>query len=160
VKKEVKNVDYIDYKILKLLQEDSRMTIIQISKELHLSRPSINERLRRLQESGVIEGFTTRISPQAIGKSVQAIIQIGNLKCGCREFEEKIKSEQDILECHRVTGTDSYFMKTAVSSIHLLEDLVDKLIPYGQVTTSIILSSSISHRPLLPDIEEEELAKD
>ncbi|YCA46120.1 Lrp/AsnC family transcriptional regulator (plasmid) [Bacillus sp. JZ8] len=153
-------MDYIDYKILKLLQEDSRMTIIQLSKELHLSRPSIKERLRRLQESGVIEGFTTRISPEAIGKGVQAIIQIGSLKCKCRDFEDKIRNEKDILECHRVTGTNSYFMKTAVASMHQLEDLVDKLIPYGQVTTSIIFSSSVSHRPLLPDIEEEKLVRE
>ncbi|MGM0890335.1 MAG: Lrp/AsnC family transcriptional regulator [Bacillota bacterium] len=153
-------MDYIDYKILKLLQEDSRVTIIQLSKELHLSRPSINERLRRLQECGIIEGFTTRISPEAIGKGVQAIIQMGNIKCSCREFEEKIKGKKDILECHRVTGTDSYFMKTAVASIRHLEDLVDNLIPYGQVTTSIILSSSVSHRPLLPDITEEKTVKE
>jgi Lrp/AsnC family transcriptional regulator, leucine-responsive regulatory protein len=147
-------MDQIDYKILELLQRDSRITIIQLSRELHLSRPSINERLKRLHENGVIEGFTTLISPEAIGKTVQAIIQIGNLKCGCRHFEEKIKEEEAILECHRVTGTSSYFMKTAVATTRQLEDLVDRLVPFGQVNTSIILSTAVANRPLLSEMKQ------
>ncbi|HEX6922311.1 MAG TPA: Lrp/AsnC family transcriptional regulator, partial [Bacillales bacterium] len=104
-------MDHIDRKILELLQENARMPIIQLSKELHLSRPSVNERLRRLQDHGVIQGFTARISPEKIGKGTLVIIQIGNLKIKCGRFEEIIQEETDVLECHRVTGTNSYFMK-------------------------------------------------
>lgn len=145
-------MDNIDQRILEILQQNARITLIQLSKELHLSRPSVNERIKRLQESGVIEGFTTRISPAALGKGVQAIVQVGNLKCGCQDFERRIKEEKEVYECHRVTGTDSYYMKTAVESISHLEKLVDRLIQYGQVNTSIILSTPVDHRPLLPEI--------
>ena len=143
-------MDEIDRKLLELLQEDARITIIELSKKLNLSRPSVNERLRRLQENGVIQGFTARISAEAIGKGTIVIIQIGNLKIECRRFEELIKGETDILECHRVTGTNSYFLKAAVATIKDLEALVDRLIPYGQLNTSVVLSSPILSRPLLP----------
>ncbi|MCY9136399.1 Lrp/AsnC family transcriptional regulator [Bacillus atrophaeus] len=143
-------MDEIDGKLLELLQEDARITIIELSKKLNLSRPSVNERLRRLQENGVIQGFTARVSAEAIGKGAIVIIQIGNLKIECSRFEELIKEETDILECHRVTGTNSYFLKAAVATMKDLEALVDRLIPYGQLNTSVVLSSPILSRPLLP----------
>ncbi|MFL6979849.1 Lrp/AsnC family transcriptional regulator [Bacillus inaquosorum] len=143
-------MDEIDGKLLELLQEDARITIIELSKKLNLSRPSVNERLRRLQDNGVIQGFTARVSAEAIGKGTIVIIQIGNLKIECRRFEELIKEETDILECHRVTGTNSYFLKAAVATMKDLEALVDRLIPYGQLNTSVVLSSPILSRPLLP----------
>ncbi|HEX7064362.1 MAG TPA: Lrp/AsnC family transcriptional regulator [Bacillales bacterium] len=146
-------MDPIDRKILELLQEDSRMPIIQLSKELHLSRPSVNERLRRLQDHGIIQGFTARIAPEAIGRRTIVIIQMGNLKIKCRRFEEMIQEETDVLECHRVTGTNSYFMKAAVASMKDLEAFVDRLIPYGQVTTSVVLSSPVPYRTMLPPEE-------
>ncbi|MEC1624677.1 MULTISPECIES: Lrp/AsnC family transcriptional regulator [Bacillus mojavensis subgroup] len=143
-------MDKIDKKLLELLQENARITIIELSKKLNLSRPSVNERLRRLQDNGVIQGFTARVSAEAIGKGTIVIIQIGNLKIECRRFEELIKEETDILECHRVTGTNSYFLKAAVATMKDLEALVDRLIPYGQLNTSVVLSSPILSRPLLP----------
>ncbi|AUZ27178.1 Lrp/AsnC family transcriptional regulator [Bacillus cabrialesii] len=143
-------MDEIDKKLLELLQENARITIIELSKKLNLSRPSVNDRLRRLQENGVIQGFTARVSAEAIGKGTIVIIQIGNLKIECRRFEELIKEETDILECHRVTGTNSYFLKAAVATMKDLEALVDRLIPYGQLNTSVVLSSPILSRPLLP----------
>lgn len=102
-----------------------------------------------MQENGVIQGFTARVSPETIGKSTLVIIQIGNLKVECRRFEEMIKEETDILECHRVTGTNSYFIKAAVASMKDLEAFVDRLIPFGQLNTSVVLSSPILYRPLL-----------
>ncbi|MCC8354679.1 Lrp/AsnC family transcriptional regulator [Bacillus sp. AF23] len=143
-------MDEIDKKLLELLQENARITIIELSKKLNLSRPSVNERLRRLQDNGVIQGFTARVSAEAIGKGTIVIIQIGNLKIECRRFEELIIEETDILECHRVTGTNSYFLKAAVATMKDLEALVDRLIPYGQLNTSVVLSSPIPSRPLLP----------
>lgn len=148
---EAENLDEIDQNILKLLQKDGRMTIIQLSKELNLSRPSVNERLRRLQESGVIQGFTVKISHEEIGKGTLVIIQVGNLKVECHRFEEIIQKEMDILECHRITGANSYFIKAAVSSMNELKALVDRLVPFGQINTSVVLASPVSHRPLLPN---------
>jgi Lrp/AsnC family leucine-responsive transcriptional regulator len=96
-------VDNIDIRLLEQLQTDGRMTISQLSEILNLSRPSVAERLRRLQERGIIEGFTARVSPPAVGRDILVIIEISQLNVGCHKFEEFITNDPDILECHRVT---------------------------------------------------------
>jgi Lrp/AsnC family transcriptional regulator, leucine-responsive regulatory protein len=146
-------MDHIDRKILEILQDDGRISIIQLSKKLHLSRPSTNERLHRLHDKGVIQGFTARVSPEMVGKGMLVFIQIGNLKMECRKFEEVVQEEADVLECHRVTGLNSYVMKVAVASRKDLEAFVDRLILYGQVNTSVVLSSPIPYSTILPKNE-------
>jgi Lrp/AsnC family leucine-responsive transcriptional regulator len=143
-------VDNIDIRLLEQLQTDGRMTISQLSEILNLSRPSVAERLRRLQERGIIEGFTARVSPPAVGRDILVIIEISQLNVGCHKFEEFITNDPDILECHRVTGAVSYIMKAAVSSMKDLEILVDRLIPFGRVNSSVVLSSPVIHRPIIP----------
>lgn len=143
-------MDDIDIRLLEQLQTDGRMTVSQLSEILNLSRPSVAERLRRLQERGIIEGFTARVSPAAVGRDILVIIEIGQLNVGCHKFEEFIAKDPDILECHRVTGAVSYIMKAAVSSMKDLEILVDRLILFGRVNSSVVLSSPVLHRPILP----------
>ncbi|HDR6308069.1 TPA: Lrp/AsnC family transcriptional regulator, partial [Bacillus cereus] len=138
-----------DKKITLLLQEDARMTITEMTEHLHLSRPSVTERLKRLQDAGIIEKYTARISLDIIGKSIQAFLRIENLKVPCKKFEEKIYEEQRILECHRVTGESSYYLKVAVHSMKELEELIDIVIPFGTVKTSMILSSPIPYRSVI-----------
>ncbi|WP_126427408.1 Lrp/AsnC family transcriptional regulator [Brevibacillus marinus] len=143
-------MDHIDKQILERLQVDGRISLSQLSKELRLSRPSVTERMRRLQERGIVEGFTARISPAALDKNILVLIQLRELKSECKTFEEFVKADTEIIECHRVTGDSCYVMKAAVSSLERLEALIDRLLPYGQVQTSIVLSSPVTHRVLLP----------
>lgn len=143
-------VDQIDRLILERLQLDGRISLSQLAKELRLSRPSVTERMRRLQEKGVVEGFTARISPAAIDKSILVLIQLRELRGEFQSFEEFVKADTEIIECHRVTGESCYMMKAAVSSLAQLEALINRLMPYGQVQTSIVLSSPVPHRVLLP----------
>ncbi|PRT22537.1 Lrp/AsnC family transcriptional regulator [Bacillus wiedmannii] len=142
-------MDEIDKKITLLLQEDARMTITEMTEHLHLSRPSVTERLKRLQDTGILEKYTARISLDAVGKSIQAFLRIENLKIPCKKFEEKIYTEYRILECHRVTGESSYCLRVAVHSMKELEELIDIVIPFGTVKTSMILSSPIPYRPVI-----------
>ncbi|PEM29599.1 Lrp/AsnC family transcriptional regulator [Bacillus wiedmannii] len=144
-------MDEIDKKITLLLQEDARMTITEMTEHLHLSRPSVTERLKRLQDTGIIEKYTARISLDAVGKSIQAFLRIENLKIPCKKFEEKMYEEYRILECYRVTGESSYYLKVAVHSMKELEELIDFVIPFGTVKTSMILSSPIPYRPIITD---------
>ncbi|ARF15092.1 Lrp/AsnC family transcriptional regulator [Sporosarcina ureae] len=142
-----------DITLLKLLQENSRVTISDLSKQLSLSRPSVSERLLRLQEKGIIEEFTARISLQALGLDTLLFIQVSELKKRPNEFEEQIKVENSILECHRVTGTTNYILKAATSSMAKMSELIDRLIPFGTLTTSIVLSSPIPYTIILPEEE-------
>jgi Lrp/AsnC family transcriptional regulator, leucine-responsive regulatory protein len=144
-------MDKVDIQLLKILQEDARITVSDLSKKLALSRPSVSERLLRLQEKGIILEFSARISPAKLGRETLLYIQISELKEEPHAFEEFIKTEADIIECHRVTGTVSYIIKAAVSGIDGMRNLVDRLIPYGTINTSVILASPVPFRHILPN---------
>ncbi|MBB3112387.1 Lrp/AsnC family leucine-responsive transcriptional regulator [Paenibacillus phyllosphaerae] len=147
-------MDQIDISLLQILQEDARITVSDLSKRLSLSRPSITERLHRLQEKGIIEGFSARVSPAAIGRNTLLIIQITDLKVPASQWEKMITLEKDVLECHRVTGHIGYIIKAAVSGMDGLRDLVDRLMNYSNhVNTSIVLTSPVGYRPILPNQE-------
>lgn len=143
-------MDYVDIRLLELLQTDGRMTISDLSKCLSLSRPSISERLHRLQEKRIIEGFSAQVSLAAVGRNILLFIEMSQLRIPAYEFEKIIEKNLNIIECHRVTGTVSYFIKAAVSGMDSLRVLVDQLIPYGSVNTSIVLSSPIVNRHIIP----------
>lgn len=143
-------MDQLDRTLLQLLQEDGRMTVSELSKRLALSRPSISERMLRLQERGVITGFGARVSPAAVGRNIQLIIQMSELKVFPTEFEKRIMIDDEIIECHRVTGTVSYILKAAVTGMDALSELVERLMPFGNVNTSVILSSPVMNRSMLP----------
>ncbi|MCT2537746.1 Lrp/AsnC family transcriptional regulator [Aquibacillus koreensis] len=143
-------MDKLDQKLLKLLQKNSRMSISDLSKELALSRPSVSERLHRLQEKGVIEEFTARVSLPAVGRDILLIIQVSGLKVSPQEFESMVKQKEDIIECHRVTGDVSYFLKVAVANMERMRILIDSLMPYGTINTSTVLASPVPYRYTLP----------
>ncbi|WP_246943413.1 Lrp/AsnC family transcriptional regulator [Bacillus pinisoli] len=143
-------MDKIDIKLLELLQKNGRMTISDLSSELALSRPSITERLHRLQESNIIEEFTTRVSLTGVGREILLIILVGGLKVSIAEFEKMAKETEEIIECHRVTGEVSYVIKAAVSNMNNMRLLIDRLIPYGQINTSTVLASPVPYRYILP----------
>lgn len=148
-------MDQIDVQLLELLQKDGRMTLSDLSKALNLSRPSVTERLRRLEEQNVITGFAAQVSPSGVGRDVLVLIQVGELDVSCRKFEDFVRRDPDVIECHRITGSVSYYMKAAVSSMVGLESLVDRLIPFGRVNTSVVLSSPVKFRPMLPPRDDE-----
>lgn len=143
-------VDHLDIRLVELLQLNGRISLSELSKKLSLSRPSVAERLKRLQEKGIIEGFSARVAPTAVGRGVIAIVQLSELRVPHFEFERWIVKDTDIMECHRVTGTTSYYMKAAITGMDQLTALVDRLIPYGTVNTSIVLASPVTYRCMLP----------
>jgi Lrp/AsnC family transcriptional regulator, leucine-responsive regulatory protein len=149
-------MDQLDIRLLEILQMDGRISISELSKKLSLSRPSITERLKRLQEKGVIEGFNARVSPKAIGLDVIVYIQVSEIKIfSYIEFEKWILEDPDIIECHRLTGSVSYLLKAAVTGMDHLTKLIDRLTPYGNLNTSIVLSSPVSYRCITPHAIEE-----
>lgn len=143
-------MDRLDVDLLELLQKNSRITVSELSKILALSRPSITERILRLQEQGIIEEFTARISLAAINRGTILLIQLSSLKVSHIDFEQMIIEDEDILECHRVTGTTSYFIKAAVKNMNSMKLLIDRLIPYGDVNTSVVLESPVPYRHIVP----------
>jgi Lrp/AsnC family transcriptional regulator, leucine-responsive regulatory protein len=146
------SMDKLDIDLLKLLQENGRITISELSKKIALSRPSITERILRLQEKGIIEEFTARISLPAINRATILFIQLSSLKVSNNEFEQMIKEDDDVLECHRVTGSTSYFIKAAVKDMSNMKLLIDRLMPYGDINTTIVLESPVPYRHTVPKV--------
>ena len=130
------------------------MTLSQLSEKLSLSRPSVTERLHRLQDKGIIEAFTARVSLAGVGRTILLFIQMSQLRVNPTEFEKFAQTHPMLLECHRVTGTVSHILKAAVTDMHGLQKLVDQLIPYGTVNTSVVLSSPLTFRAVLPEEKE------
>jgi Lrp/AsnC family transcriptional regulator, leucine-responsive regulatory protein len=143
-------MDKLDVDLLELLQKNARITISELSKKLSLSRPSITERMLRLQEKGIIEEFTARISLSSINRSTILFIQVSSLRVSNSEFEKTIADDSDVLECHRVTGSISYFIKAAVKDMSSMKLLIDRLMPYGDINTSIVLESPVPYRHVIP----------
>ncbi|WP_298788422.1 Lrp/AsnC family transcriptional regulator [uncultured Marinococcus sp.] len=149
-------MDHIDIEMLELLQEDGRISVSDLSKKLNLSRPSVSERMMRLQERGIIDHFSAVVSPEAVGRDTLLMIQVSELKDTIPRFEKMIAEDTRVLECHRVTGEVSYFIKAAVEGMDSLRELVDTLISYGNINTSIVLKSPVERRKILPENREQE----
>lgn len=143
-------MDDLDVKILRLLQENGRMNVTALSSELSLSRPSVAERLHRLEERGVIEGYTARISPQAVGRDTRLVVQMTDLRVSPQHFEQWVQTQPDIVECHRVTGHAGYFLQATVAGTPGLRELVNHLMDFGTVQTSVVLATPVANRPILP----------
>jgi Lrp/AsnC family transcriptional regulator, leucine-responsive regulatory protein len=148
-------MDEIDNKIIVFIQENGRASYNEIGEAVGLSVSAINERLKKLQTQGVIQGFTAKIDPKAVGLDVLAFIYVQidkpNLE---REFAKRIKKFNEIEECHHVTGEWSYLMKVRTRTIRDLEYLIsDKIKSVEGATrthTVIVLSSPKESGTLVP----------
>jgi Lrp/AsnC family transcriptional regulator, leucine-responsive regulatory protein len=147
-------LDKTDAELINLLQENSRITISDLSRKLSLSRPSIQERMVKLQEKHIVQEFTARISLPAIGRNILLFIQLGSLKQSASIAENVIASDPDILECHRVTGQADYIIKAAVRDMEGMRQLVDRLMPLGDVNASISILPLVPYRHITVTPEE------
>lgn len=141
-------MDKIDIKILKLLQENSRISASQIGNIISLSVPAVSDRLKKLDASGVINQYTTIISAQKFNKTLTVIIFIGleNTKY-TENFVEMINKEDEILECHHLAGEFDYSLKIVTENTITLEKILNRLksISGVQKTTTMVTLSTIKH---------------
>lgn len=145
-------LDPISWNILAELQADARLSYAEIGRRVGLSTPATAERVRRLEESGVIERYEARINPDRIGLGVAAFIRIrlSGRETLSKRLAELASQTPEILECHRCTGDESFVLKVRVESVEHLEKLIDRLTPFGMTSTSLILSSPVERtQPLV-----------
>jgi len=112
-----------------------------------LSPPSAAERIRRLEEAGVIEGYTVAIDPKAVGLPIAAWMRIRPLPGELKTVADILRTMTEIVECDRVTGEDCFVARAHLKSISDLERLIDLIIPHAMTTTSIIQSTLVRRRP-------------
>ena len=146
-------LDDTDRGILRELQEDGRISYTELGRRVALTAPAVADRVRRLEEAGVITGFRAEVNPAVLGYPITAFIRWTSNGPDCARLGEVAKDVPEILECHRITGEESYMLKVATTSVGHLERLLDRLIPHGSTITSVVLSSSVVHRAM--GVEEE-----
>ncbi|MFZ6687809.1 Lrp/AsnC family transcriptional regulator [Undibacterium sp. SXout11W] len=141
-------LDSYDRKIIALLQENARLSWSEIGRQIHLTSPAVAERVKRLEEAGVIMGFTTRINLRALGYSFEAMIQV--TVDSHDELDRWAAAHPEVLAVHATTGSHCAILRLAVSAPEHLQRLLKSLGDIGKTSTSVILSSQCEERPRLP----------
>ncbi|MFV0389657.1 MAG: Lrp/AsnC family transcriptional regulator [Pyrinomonadaceae bacterium] len=143
-------IDEIDWKLLIELQNDSRKSYAALGRRVGLTTPAVIERIRKLEDAGVITGYRIEIDTSKIGLPITAYIRMNIVGVDYLKIIKTVQNTPEVLECHRGTGGDSFIMKVAVASIEHLQTVIDKLTPYGITTTAIVLSSPVKSRVIEP----------
>ena len=142
-----KLLDETGWHILEALQENARISFSELGQRVGLSSPAVAERVRRMEDAGIISGYRAEVNTAKIGYPITAIIRISNAPGErCTRLSASAKEIPEVLECHRVTGSDSLIMKIMASSVEHLESLIDRLSEHGLLTTSIVLSTLVRRR--------------
>jgi Lrp/AsnC family leucine-responsive transcriptional regulator len=139
-------LDELDVAILKALVENARVPIKTLAGHIGLSSPSTAERIRRLEEAGVIEGYGARLNPGALGLPLAVLIRIRPMPGALDRVAKLLAKKSSIVECDRVTGDDCFVAKAHVRSVGELERLIDDILPLATTNTSIIQSSPVRRR--------------
>ncbi|HEU0004057.1 MAG TPA: Lrp/AsnC family transcriptional regulator [Ktedonobacteraceae bacterium] len=146
-------IDPVNIRVLEELQRDPRLTMSELGRRVGMSSPSVTERVRRLEEAGVIRGYSLDINPVALGLPISAYIRVRPSPGQLSRIAELARQIPEVVECHRVTGEDCFIIKVHIPAIDQLDRLLDCFLLYGQTTTSIIQSSPVPLRPPpLPEV--------
>jgi Lrp/AsnC family transcriptional regulator, leucine-responsive regulatory protein len=144
-------VDETNRRILSELQSDARLSLAELGRRVGLSSPAVAERLQRLEASGVVRAYQADIDPRALGLSLTVIIRVRPAPGQLPNVAELARETAEVVECHRVTGDDCYFMKAHVRDVTHLEEVIDHFVVLGQTTTSIVQSSPVPRRGIAVD---------
>jgi Lrp/AsnC family leucine-responsive transcriptional regulator len=141
-------LDEIAWKIVEMLQQNARETFAELGRQVGLSTPAVAERVRRLEEAGVITGYHASVDIAKLGAPIRILVRLtiagGDLMVS--RAVKAISSMTEIRRCHRVTGDESFIIEADVVSIKHLESVIDRLSPLGATSTSTVLSSPVERR--------------
>ena len=134
-------LDPTDVAMIEVLQEEGRVSVSELGRKVGLSQPATSERLRRLEERGIIAGYAARIDPAAVGLNMMAVIRLRTTHEFIRPCLKQFAAMPQVIEVLRLTGEDCFLLKVIVPTPHDLESIVDSVAKYGSVATSLVLSS-------------------
>ncbi len=136
--------------LLSLLHKDARMSYAELGRRIGLSPAATAERMRRMEESGIIRGYRVDVDREALGFPVLAIVRMSCDGARYRPFLKAVTTMEPVAECHHVAGGDAFILKVVAASVEELERLVEKLLVFGVPTTSVVFSSPV--QPPLMDL--------
>jgi Lrp/AsnC family leucine-responsive transcriptional regulator len=138
------DLDKRDRLIIKALQQDARQSLSALGKRIGLSQPAVSERVKKLEDAGVICGYSARIDLRAIGLRLQAIVRVRTTHEHIQRYVALFESMPEVLDVVRVTGDDCFVVRCAFSEPEDLERVVDTLAAHGSITTALVLSHPVS----------------
>jgi Lrp/AsnC family leucine-responsive transcriptional regulator len=142
-------LDAMDGKILDILQQDARTTLAEIGRRIHMSQPAVAERVKRMEAANVISGYHAHVNPAALGYGITAFIRVARRS---NDMPVAVVAAQvpEIVECHSITGDDCSIVKVVAPSVAELEKVIIQLTRCGVTSTSLILSSTVERKSILP----------
>ncbi len=144
------SIDDIDCEILAELQANARIAFAELGRRVGLSTPAVIERVHRLEESQVILGYRTLIDPAKVGLPVRAFVHVTVAGDKLAKFAAVVRNLPEVLECHRVTGAESFIVQVAVRDVRHMEEVIDSMMPYVSTNTSMVLASPVPWNSILP----------
>lgn len=145
-----KLLDRIGRKILAVLQDDARQSLTRIGQVVGLSAPAVAERIKKLEEAGILLGYHASVDPAAVGRTVGAFIELSTETRHYPAVQRLAADSPEIIACHHISGGASFLIHVRVTDVAALESLVTRLSPYGQTRSSIVLSTPVDKRDRIP----------
>ena len=145
-------LDATDWSLLRLLSGHARMSFAELGRKLRLSPPAVAERVKRLEERGIIHAYRAEIDLAALGRGLHVYLRVTVQPKDYPRFKKAIGAIEEIFECHHVTGEESFVLRAALADVRALEALIQKLTAFGPTTTSVILSTAVDRRNFVPTL--------
>lgn len=147
------SIDSLNWKILKCLQENSRMSNVEIGRRVGMSSPAVSERIKKMEDAEIIQGYTTFISPFKAGYQLKALITMRAFMGMLKPFLEKVKTYDEVVNCYRITGDENFVIEVVLKNQKHLETFIDQLISYGETKTQIVLSHVVRYSEIKPLVQ-------
>jgi Lrp/AsnC family leucine-responsive transcriptional regulator len=144
-------LDDVSWQILEALQEDARISFSELGRQVGMSPPAVAERVRRMEDLGIITGYHATINLEKVGFPIVAFVRI-NAGEYCSRMSNLVQDIPEVIQYHRVTGGDSGIMQIVASSVGHLEIIIDRLASFGTTITSVVLSNPLSGRVVSRDM--------
>ena len=141
-------VDSLNWNILNLLQQNARISNAAIGRKVGISSPAVSERIKKMEDAGLILGYKTLVSPFRADYQLKAIITLRAFMGKLKPFLTKVKTYDQVINCYRITGNENIVMEVVLKNQKQLEGFIDELIVYGETKTQIVLSHVVAHNPI------------
>lgn len=153
---EQKPLDETDWAILRELQENARLTYAELGRRVGLTSPAVQERVRRMEDAGIIEGYAVRVNPRKLGLGITSFSRLLNIR-DSSSVETIIEIAQDtpeVLDCYHVMGQDEFLLRIVTTSVEHLEHVLYRFKPHAQSISSIVIKAPVKNRGIRREITE------
>lgn len=141
-------IDAINWAILENLQKNARISLAELGRIVGLTAPAVAERIKRMEDVGLIRGYYTKLSYLKTGYQLKALITLKVFMGKLKPFLEKVSDFDEVINCYRITGNENIILEVVLWDQGHLEKFIDKLIVYGETKTHIVLSNVIENAPI------------